>query len=459
MIKLENVTFQYANMDVPAVEKISLHIRKGECIVLTGHSGCGKTTLTRLINGLVPEYYTGDLYGDIYIDGKNTDDLYISDLSKIVGSVFQDSRSQFFTLDTTAEMAFSCENTGMEQEEIVSRVVNTAENMGIEYLLERSIFELSSGEKQMIAVGSVCAYSPQILVFDEPSANLDLEAVERLKKIMKGLKEKGYTIVISEHRLHYLVDICDKAIFMKDGKIERIFRKEELKNLTFYYDKNRKIFENLNAEAREGQIIGIIGHNGVGKSTFLELLCGLKKPCRGEIRLDNQITNAKKRQKRTYYVMQDSDCQLFTESVEKELFLGKVQEEALHRKGQAVLKQLGLSEYGKRHPASLSGGQKQRLCIAVSCMKESNVLCFDEPTSGLDYESMVKISSIFEGMAAEGKILMVVTHDYEFMMQCCTHVLYMENAAKNEFFAINEKSPAELLEMMTNMKKVRANKC
>ena len=463
-------------------------------MVLLGHSGCGKTTLTRLINGLIPEFYAGDFYGDIYIEGKNTDDLYLSDLSEVVGSVFQDPRSQFFTMDTTAEMAFSCENAGMKQQEIVDGILRTAELLDMEYLLERNIFELSSGEKQMVAIGSVCTYSPKILVFDEPSANLDLEATYRLKRAIIGLKKKGYTIVISEHRLHYLTDVCDRAVFMKRGKIERIFSREELsrftnslantrgmrsvhleniaiekkakhfgdmvlklENLSFCYEKNKNIFTHLNLEVKAGQIIGIIGHNGVGKSTFLELLCGLKKECEGKIYFQDQAANAKKRQKQSYYVMQDSDCQLFTESVEKELYLENAQNEMLCLKGHEILDRLGLAEYEKCHPAALSGGQKQRLCIAVSCMKDAQVICFDEPTSGLDYESMMSISSIFTDLAKQGKVLLVVTHDFEFLTQCCTHILYMENARRNEFFPIQEKAASELLEMMSNRATVSLN--
>ena len=182
MIRIEDVSFRYSNSKDDALEHITLHIRKGEFVVLLGSSGCGKTTITRLINRLVPEFFEGELEGKIYIDGQDTSDMDIQDLAGIVGSVFQDPRSQFFATDTTAEIAFSCENVGLPREELCYRIERAANDLQITRLLERSIFELSSGEKQSVAIASVYALSPKILVLDEPSANLDSAATQHLMK-------------------------------------------------------------------------------------------------------------------------------------------------------------------------------------------------------------------------------------------------------------------------------------
>lgn len=232
MIRIEDVSFRYSNSKDDALEHITLHIRKGEFVVLLGSSGCGKTTITRLINRLVPEFFEGELEGKIYIDGQDTSDMDIQDLAGIVGSVFQDPRSQFFATDTTAEIAFSCENVGLPREELCYRIERAANDLQITRLLERSIFELSSGEKQSVAIASVYALSPKILVLDEPSANLDSAATQHLMKILDSLKKQGYTIVISEHRVHYLKDIADRAILIENGKIKKEIRGEDFRNLS-----------------------------------------------------------------------------------------------------------------------------------------------------------------------------------------------------------------------------------
>ena len=144
MIRINNVSFRYANADEFAIRDINITVHKGEFLVLLGESGCGKTTITRLINRLVPEFYEGDLSGKVLINGKETTNLSIQNLAGIVGSVFQYPRSQFFATDTTAEIAFSCENVGLPREELCKRIEKAANDLQIKKLLERSIFELSS---------------------------------------------------------------------------------------------------------------------------------------------------------------------------------------------------------------------------------------------------------------------------------------------------------------------------
>lgn len=204
MISFDNVSFQYESEKELALEQFTNHISKGELILLLGASGCGKTTITRLINGLVPHFYDGNLTGEIQINKCSTQNSTIQSLADIVGSVFQDPRSQFFATDVTAEIAFSCENAGLAREEIKERVTLSAKRLGISHLLDRSIFALSSGEKQAVAVASVYAFAPQIIVMDEPSANLDPMATQKLREIIQTLRKEGFTIVISEHRIHYL---------------------------------------------------------------------------------------------------------------------------------------------------------------------------------------------------------------------------------------------------------------
>ena len=188
--------------------------------------------MTRLLNGMIPNFYEGKLQGEVLLDGKNLFELPMYEISKKVGSVFQNPRTQFYTVNTTSEIAFGCENLGIEPEEIAERVEQTARDLQIEYLLDRNIFNLSGGEKQIVAFASIYAMSPQVYVLDEPSSNLDIQAIEKVRKILNLLKQQGKTIIIAEHRTYYLKELVDRAVYMEDGKIVREYTMTELANLT-----------------------------------------------------------------------------------------------------------------------------------------------------------------------------------------------------------------------------------
>lgn len=213
MIELKNVSFQYENADyASSVKDISLKIADGEMILLCGESGCGKSTLTRLINGLIPNFYEGQLSGSVCIDGEAVENQPLYETARKVGSVFQNPRSQFFNVDTKSELAFACENMGMPEAEIERRIDRTVESFGIQKLMHKSIFELSGGEKQKIACASVSVSSPEVIVLDEPSSNLDVFAISDLRRILQMWKAEGKTVIIAEHRLYYLRELADRAV-------------------------------------------------------------------------------------------------------------------------------------------------------------------------------------------------------------------------------------------------------
>ena len=469
MIEIKNVNFRYANIGESQADSsggqlrnINLTFNKGECVLLTGGSGCGKTTILRLINGLIPNFYEGELEGQVLINGKNVSEQELYDTGKIVGSVFQNPKSQFFNVDTNSELAFALENQGKPAEEILRRIDENVEKFSLQPLMNRSLFDLSGGQKQKIACASVAVSEPEIFVLDEPSANLDTPSTIQLKEMIKIWKAEGKTVIISEHRLSYLWDFVDRTVIMNEGEIVKELDRQQmdkiteselaamglrsnihknpvelvsdswmeserillLKDFTFAYKKGHPVLDIPQMKLPAGEIIAIVGANGEGKSTFLDCLCGLKKKFKGKMIYGGQDYNNRKRSKSIFMVMQDVNHQLFTESVLDEVLIS--QEEANETAAKEILKSLDLQNHVNRHPMSLSGGQKQRVAVACAVASGREILLFDEPTSGLDYIHMKQICDLLKSLKEMGRTVIVVTHDAELIKGCCSYVVRLK---------------------------------
>jgi len=468
MISIQDVSYFYNRSKGEQIKKISMEIDKGEIILLCGKSGSGKTTVTKLINGLIPHFLEGSLSGDIYINGKNTSQMKIYEISEQVGSVFQNPKTQFFNLDSDSELIFGLENKGEPPEEIKKRVSKAVYDLGIEKLLNRNVFKMSGGEKQLLAIASVYAMNPEIYVFDEPSANIDENGIEKTREVFIKLKRQGKTIIISEHRLYYLTDLLDRAIYLQDGEIKYIFSNSELislndelrrkmglrtfvkmnnedfispveysdtddftvSNLKYGYSK-KSILKSVNISAGKGDIIAVTGENGQGKTTLMKILCGLLKEQEGSIKYKGKLFKYKSRRKLCYMVMQDVIHQLFSESVIEEFKLSdsKTKKEEVEE----ILTKLELIKFKDKYPLCLSGGQMQRLAVAVGILMNREIIIFDEPTSGLDYLNMLEISEIIKKFS-KGKIVFIVTHDTELIDNICNKLLEISDGKVNKFY-------------------------
>lgn len=464
MIKFQNVSVEIKGKKI--LNNINLTVNDGEFVLLCGESGCGKTTLTRLVNGMIPHFVN-----DVKADGTVTvNDLDIAEspmykIAESVGSVFQNPKTQFFNTDSSAEIAFGLENIGADRDYMHKRVAQTISDLKIENLADRNVFSMSGGEKQLLAFASVYAMNPQIYVLDEPSANLDYEAIEKLRKILETVKNGGHTVLIAEHRISYLYGLADRIVYLKDGCIEKDFTAAEFAGITeseriamglrsicseeidipervimqpdsslavqhlSVKRKKQAVIHDFSLSANVGDIIGIVGKNGSGKSTLCSSLCGLLPTVNGEVIYRGRKLSRRARNRQFGVVMQDVNHQLFSDSVKNECL--SANPDATNQEIEELLNSFDLLDCIDRHPLTLSGGQRQRLAICQAIMGKKKFLIFDEPTSGLDFRHMCRVTEWLKQLAQKGYILFVVTHDYEFLNRACNCYIQIERVSES----------------------------
>ena len=452
MLTLENLSLFY-EQDKKVLDDINLIVADGECVLLTGESGSGKSSIINSINGLAFEYENAKFSGNIKVDNKDLKGMELYEISLMISSVFQNPKTHFFNVDTTLELLFYLENIGLDRKEMESRMEDMLKLFPIKHLLGRSIFDLSGGEKQILCVAACYISGCKIIVLDEPSSNLDDTYIDILKEMLHILKNKGITLIIAEHRIYYLTDLADRIILVRKGELFKELTKDELLNSekqlglrsaikTNLKVQNKSVGNDLNIKKLEynfkdgsglkiedisfglGNIYGITGKNGCGKSTFIRVMTGLDDRGKSEITFDGKTLNKKDRLKNSSLVMQDVNHQLFTDSVEEEIKLGvkDLSQDRLDK----VLFGLELTELKDRHPMSLSGGQKQRVAIASVLCKKSRFIFFDEPTSGMDYKNMIRISKLIKEMSTKDNIIFIVSHDNEFLNETADSILCLE---------------------------------
>lgn len=472
VVTLKQATVNFE--ETVALHPTNLTVTAGEAVVLCGKSGCGKTTLTRLLNGLIPELFEGELTGQVIVNTMNTQTTPIYELAAIVGSVFQNPKTQFFTIDVRSELVFACENIGLAKEEILKRLADVVNLFDLQDFLEREMFELSGGEKQLVAMASAYMIHPQLLVLDEPSSNLDFYAIEKIKQILLKVKARGCTLIIAEHRLYYLQELADRFVLLDEGTITHDYQCADFLALTTTERQNKGLrtlalatlpnyqqplakiksgnhltLTNLSARypknandaitvsdltLNSNEVIGIIGHNGAGKSTFAKALTGLLKKKSGSLTLNDQSLSQREQLTLSYLVMQDVNYQLFCETVRKELLLKAGKPEMFEE----VVTIFDLTHLLDRHPMSLSGGQKQRVAIATAVLSGKQLIILDEPTSGLDYYHMAQVSRIIRYLNAQSIFVLIISHDIEFIQETCSQLLLIRKGNAKELITLRD---------------------
>ena len=455
-----DIKFRYSEEKRPALIAQG-KIDKGKCIVLCGGSGCGKTTLLRCLNRLVPTFYDGKLKGFCRLNGKDTGDMSIGEVGELAASVFQNPRSQFFTVNSCTEIAFGLENFGVSRDEIIKRTDKAFSVFNMEKLRDRNVYELSCGERQLVSILAAWAADTDIMLLDEPTANLDHAAVERFRKMLFKLKAQGKTLILSEHRLYYLGGIANEYWVIDNGEIKQRFTAEEMaaksideltemslrttdlslvkmehreksadrakftfsaENIGFRYKNGSDVLNGISVSAEQGEVIAIAGSNGCGKTTFGKIISGLLKPTSGGVLYNGKKMSISEMKRNVMFVMQEAEFQFFTNSVINELRYGNKGREGLSEEIERLLKKTGMWEIRNRHPFSLSGGQMQRLSLMLAYLSPKPVVVLDEPTAGLDAASLESCGEIIAEMSRK-KLVFIITHDIELMAKVCTRCI------------------------------------
>lgn len=459
MIEFQNVFFSYSDGD-SSINKIDFSIKSGECVVLCGKSGSGKSTILRTVSGLAPVFYEGNLKGKVEIDKQIPAEMDSEERAKLFGVVFQDPRSQFFMNNVQDEICFAAENIGISAYEIKKKLDEIVEFVGIEHLLSKNIDELSSGQKQKVAIASSLILQPKVLILDEPTSNLDADGVKVLIKIIKKIKDRGISIIISEHRLEPFKEVVNRFFFIDKGMLRKIWTKEEfesldnenlsklglrpktinksskteksknlildIESLHFHYKRTNSGIDDINLKLYKGEVISLLGNNGAGKTTLCKVISGLLKENRGTIKYKGKAANRNLRNKFCYFVMQDADYQLYSDSVVGEISIGKKTTEKLKQDMVDSLNAFSLNELKDRHPASLSGGEKQRVILAAAYCSDADVYILDEPTSGMDGDGLRAIIKWVKLLSAKGKIVIIITHDLLLAKATSDKFLYLQ---------------------------------
>lgn len=467
MIEVADLTYSYdADGGTAALRQVSFQVNDGEIVLCTGRSGCGKSTLLRCLNGLCPHYYGGSISGRVRISGYDLQDLEFAEISRLVGTLFQDPERQFFALNVEDEIVFALEWQGLPREEISRRLEAVVARFNLEGVRQHAVSALSEGQKQKVGLAAVTALQCRTIILDEPTANLDPESTDELRQLLLALRSEGYCILVVDHRHYWLKDAADRVLVMEDGAIcatggfellyddelrrrcglrraEVVDRRNLLPDLDahnpdfvvrgqgvgFAYRNGPEIFHDFDFALPAG-ISVLIGPNGVGKTTLARLIFGLEKPQQGQVEFHD--SRGQKPLRLGSIVLQNTDYQLNMRTVFEEIAVCislSQKRRAEREEVLSLLARLDLQNLADRHPQSLSGGQKQRLVIACALARSPRVMVLDEPTSGLDGANMQRIRSILQDFADAGNAALLITHDLELMDDASFRALRLQPAA------------------------------
>ena len=462
ILNIKNLSFKYYGADENTFENINFSVNKGEIVLICGKSGCGKTTLLKMLKPQIAPY--GEKNGEILF---NNEDLFRLDEGRSaskIGFVMQDPDSQIISDRVWYELAFGLQNIGLESSLIKRRIAEMSGSFGIDKWIEKNTYELSGGQKQILNLASVMAMDPELLILDEPTSQLDPVSASEFIRLLKKLnEEKNTTIIIVEHRLEEIFSLASKVIFIdkktanvvssptnilndslnipdsflpifvrlfKDLQIEgecpltikqtreflqNNFKKAsfhlppknktyepllEIKNLCFRYEKHSQdILKNLDLTVNKNEIISVLGGNGQGKTTLLKVISSILKPYSGKVKIKDKL--------KISYLSQNPTDVFLKDTVRLDF-------EAVSSDYKEFTERFSITPLLDRHPFDLSCGQQQKCAVVKLLLTKPDVILLDETTKGLDEDAKKVLKDILLELKKQGKTVVLSTHDVEF---------------------------------------------
>ena len=486
MIRFENVTVTYADAAAPTLRQVDLHVPEGELCVVLGRTGAGKSTLLGAVNGLVPHFTGGRLSGRVLVDGRDTRTHPPRELADVVGVVGQDPLAGFVTDTLEEELAYGMEQLGLPPDVMRKRVEETLDLLGLADVRGRALAELSGGQQQRAAIGSVLTCHPRVLVLDEPTSALDPTAAEEvLAAVTRLVHDLGVTVLMAEHRLERVLQYADRVVHLPgDGTVasgppapmmargvlappvvelgrlvgwdplplsvrdarrmatslrERLpaAPPRRLQNAGAVALRAERVVvrygdvvavREVDVQLTTGQVCGLMGRNGAGKSSLLWALQGAGKRSTGSVEVAGQdpaVLRPAAARRLVGLVPQTAADLLYLDTVAAELAQADRESEREPGTADALLNQVLPDVARDAHPRDLSEGQRLALVLAVQLAAAPAVLLLDEPTRGLDYGAKARLTLVLRRLAAEGMAVVVSTHDVEFVASTCDRVVVM----------------------------------